>query len=425
MVGDGYPSPKSMPFPGTDHLDLAFTPLTNGLMPSQPPPSDFEGQTQSRRGSGIATNQLPSDFETARRMSSLDGFDQFTAAVTVDSIVAPIPATLPSQLLMADSMDLSSPPHEFLGHEQLEADGLGLDTTSPRSPQSVADLRFKSPPPPTNIASRRNRGVPAQLNPTALRSYSYGPKTGIDMTKRHEASPMRRISSATGSLPGRIRKPSLGATPRSPLYLERTKDALMRSLQGTTRSPVMGSINMTLSPVTPSDCLASTRQGAREATVSSSTSDDEQRYTFGVPQSSFLRFDSTLKTPPGTPGIGQTLSSEQVAVMEQPPCYYFHPDEPLITPGLGSFGSEEFSMAPTAPGYLVQSQPPTPSFAPGIGPTYFPWVVSGSAPSNTEYTFPGEYMPADVSAKSSPGQPKSKQFQFTQNITPQDFSTEK
>jgi len=103
---------------------------------------------------------------------------------------------------------------------------------------------------------------------------------------------------------------------------------------------------------------------------------------------------------------------------------YVAQDEPLITPGLGSFGSEEFSMAPLAPGYVAHSQPPTPSFPPGVGPSYFPWgVATGSAPGHTEYTFPPEpYMPTDASAKSSPGQPKSKQFQFAQNITPQDFS---
>jgi hypothetical protein len=103
---------------------------------------------------------------------------------------------------------------------------------------------------------------------------------------------------------------------------------------------------------------------------------------------------------------------------------YAQQDEPLPTPSLCSHGGSEldFSMAPQLPGY-VASQPATPSFPPAMGPTYTGFF--GSSLGQTEYHFPESY-PAESSARSSPvAPPRSKQFQFAQNITPQDFSTDK
>lgn len=97
-------------------------------------------------------------------------------------------------------------------------------------------------------------------------------------------------------------------------------------------------------------------------------------------------------------------------------------DEALLTPSLASYGSDDFAslMHAGAPGYLghMGSQPPTPSVTQPLGHGYFP-VTTTSA---QDYTFPGEYgMLAASSVKSSPSQSK-KQFQFTQNVTPQDYS---
>ena len=411
-----YASPAMMPFT-TAQPELGFPALVTSFLPPQAP-AEAEVHIPSPAGSNC-------DHHVGRPMVKLEppmeSYEHFTGAVA-DNIIAPIP-TFPSQLLATDALSV----HLDLKSEELsEHGGLGLgseEVAHTHTPPDSADLRFKSPPPPANIATRRNKGVPAQLNSSALRSYSYGPKTGIDLSKRPEApSPMRRVASATGFLPSRIQKSAFGAAPRSPLYLERTKEAIVRSLHDV-RPPMLASLNTALAPVTTGDGSLSLPQDAREATVSSSTSDDEQRYTFGSPQTGYFRFDA-MKTPPSTPGLGRAFP-EQIVSMDTP-WNYPTSDEALITPGLGSFGSEEFSMAPTAPGYVAQSQPPTPSFASGVGPAYFPWGLNGTAPGHAEYTFPGEsYMTTDVSAKSSPGQPKSRQFQFTQNVTPQDFSVEK
>ena len=83
---------------------------------------------------------------------------------------------------------------------------------------------------------------------------------------------------------------------------------------------------------------------AREATISSSASDEEQRYMLGSAQTPFFGMDA-LKSPPETPGVRQ--------YPEQPVCHnaiegtwsYAPRDEPLVTPGLGSFGSDEFALS--------------------------------------------------------------------------------
>jgi hypothetical protein len=419
FIPDEYPSPKSGPF-SADTSGLGFTTLPPNFQVVPPQSATgFESHISSPVGSvnETAGHAQIHDFDSPHP-GHLHVFGRLDSIP--ENILAPTP-TFPSQLLLAEMAAKEESDSEgVLDHFQcLPAD----ESSAVPTPSDSPDMRFKSPPPPANLASRRNKGVPAQLSTTALRSYSYGPKTGLDMSRADTASPMRRVASATGPLPSRIHKPSVGSAPRSPLYLERTKDALMRSLHGA-RSPVLGSLNTALSPVTSSEC-SMPGQEAREQTVSSSASDDEQRYTFGAgPASSFLRLDSTLKTPPGTPGIASGFPEQMISI--ETPWNYNPPDEQLITPGLGSFGSEEFSMAPSAPGYIIHSQPPTPGFAPNVGSMYFPFTMGGNAASSSEYTFPGEsYTAADCSAKSSPGQPKSKLFQFTPNVTPQDYTAER
>lgn len=408
MAEDQYLSPESLPFqPVHPHPAMLGTPFSI--------PSQSSGMMACSMSGGHLS--IPTFDASNGPVQGLDAFGDFANVVAAGSLsgsVSPVPC-LPSQ-------DLGDAQNElFTGN-------INIEHPSPRSmshqssPDST-DMRFKSPPPPSNIASRRNRGIPAQLSTTALRSYSYGPKTGMDMVRRSDAaSPMRRIVSATGTMPCRIQKPSLNIqAPRSPMYYERTKEALMRSLQQSARSPVMASMPTTLSPVTPSDHPFQGQQTARETTVSSSASDDEQRYTLGPsvqPNPFFSRMESTLKTPPGTPGLARVYS-EQVLGLDSA-WNYVPQDEPLVTPGLGSFGSEEFAMASSAPTYVVNSQPATPSFAPTMGPSYFAW---GS--NNAEYTFPSaSYVGSDASMRGSPLASKSSHIQFTPNITPSDFGSE-
>ncbi|EGO52753.1 hypothetical protein NEUTE1DRAFT_91411 [Neurospora tetrasperma FGSC 2508] len=293
----------------------------------------------------------------------------------------------------------------------------------------IADLRLRSPPPPSDIASRRNLRRPAPLGPLSLRTdcVGNGPKTGIDVAPRRmdNARTIRRMSSATGSLTGRIQK-SLALNsggPRSPFPIDRKKEALLQGIQNVQSPPIMASLNSAMSPMT------------------NGGSDDEQAYTFGScgavsGMSSLPPFKSEagIKTPPGTPGLGVHFRDPFAYSAPADNAWgYVSSDEPLPTPGLCSNGGSEldYSMAPQQQlsGY-VTSQPVTPSFAAAIGPTYNNvYGTNGGThlARNTEYTFPESYQPESSSRCSPAGQLRAKQqqFQFAQNVTPQDFSHEK
>ena len=314
----------------------------------------------------------------------------------------------------------------------VKAEEAGSPYSMPESPPVASDMRFKSPPPPADIAGRRNLRRPAPLGIMSLKNGSHGPapKTGIDAPRRSDtASPMRRISSATGSLPGRVQKTSFAGSsgPRSPFALDRNKEALLQTLQST-HSPIMASLNSAMSPMSP-DAMGN--RTMRENTIGTNASDEDQGYTFGslgaVGSLPLYKAEPNIKTPPGTPGLPVTFQDPfYPSSVEQHTTWSYVPqDEPLPTPSLCSHGGSEleFSMAPQMPGY-VASQPVTPSFPPSIGPTYSNGFF-GSSLNNAEYNFPDSYPP-ESSARSSPGgPPKSKQFQFAQNITPQDFNTDK
>ncbi|KAK0656350.1 hypothetical protein B0T16DRAFT_424946 [Cercophora newfieldiana] len=289
----------------------------------------------------------------------------------------------------------------------------------PASLPASVDLRFKSPPPPADIASRRNIRRPAPLGLSAMRG-GPGPKTGIDVPRRSEtASPMRRISSATGGLPGRVQK-SFSTGPRSPFLMDRTKEAILQSLRNP-HPQAVASLSTAMSPVSPAD---GNGQELRDNVVVTSASDEEQAFAFGSVNSfPVYKADASIKTPPDTPALA-TNFPEQFFASSAEQAWNFAPhDEPLPTPSLCSHGGSEleFSMAPQMPGY-VASQPVTPSFPPSVGPTYNNGFFGGANLANAEYTFPDSYP--ESSARSSPvGPPKSRQqFQFAQNITPQDFT---
>lgn len=447
---DTEPSPFSFPseseyFPRTTAADYQSL-VTAGPSPGASTPNEHH-----------LSLGLPLDMATTIQQSteSLDAFVPL-AGMTAGS------AAFPSQLL-------DSSPAEVKMERELSRDLSSFDQFSPeslRSPSATPDMAFKVPQPIVGLASRRKMQGPAPLSSTALRSASYaGPRTGMDMPKRSEAtSPigMRRMASATGiSLTGRISKPvSMSAAPRSPLYFDKRggQEALMQ-MATAARSPVMGGgvagfppHSSSAAPLTPITPMVSHHQlqhhghhGMREmSTVSSTSSDDDCRaaaaaaYTYraaavaaasGVATGPFGMDPSIGTTPPQTPGLMSGFPDQLFAAN-----YNFGvsaaDDQPLTTPVLGAFGGHhdvssrhhhhDFS-GPSLhmPSYIANppgSQPPTPSFAPGnVGPAYFALFPG----SNSEYN----WNPSEVqSARSSPVQVQSKPkpLQFT-NITPQDF----
>jgi hypothetical protein len=169
------------------------------------------------------------------------------------------------------------------------------------------------------------------------------------------------------------------------------------------------------------------QQAAGEVAVSVAASDDDQSgYTFGpLDDGNFFKVEQTIKTPPGTPGLPLNFQEHVFSNSADQAWSYVAQDEPLPTPSLCSHGGSEVDFAigrPQLPGYVATSQPVTPSFnTPNIGGSYGFFANAPGPVSNPEYAFQDSYG-ADASARSSPGQPKSKHFQFTQNVTPQDFT---
>ncbi|KAK3362740.1 hypothetical protein B0T25DRAFT_586915 [Lasiosphaeria hispida] len=406
-------------------LPVSFSPIQSQAEYQRPAPYVF-GLSEPHLADSLPAQSYHPMSSHGDMMDESSALDSFPDRGYFSS--PPLPQ-FPSQLL-AESMARGSN-NESLAHQEGFVKPEQLSPCSiPDSPPTLPDMRFKSPPPPADIASRRNMRRPAPLGIPSIRngSHGLGPKTGIDAPRRSEtASPMRRISSATGGLPGRIQK-SFASTagPRSPFTTERSKEALLQSLQSS-HSPIMASLNGAMSPLTPEGLGG---QGLRENTVTTSASDDEQAYTFGTmgAMGAFPMFkaEPNIKTPPDTPGLpGNLQDHHHFFANSVDHAWNFVPqDEPLPTPSLCSHGGSEleFSMAAQMPAY-VASQPVTPSFPPSIGPTYGGFF--GGNMANTEYTFPDSYQP-ESSARSSPGgPPRSKQFQFAQNVTPQDFNTDK
>ncbi|KAL1892768.1 hypothetical protein Sste5346_006851 [Sporothrix stenoceras] len=440
-----YPSPKSLVYQtaNSSHEIPPFAPVMNGA---------YLASAHHNNGS-YSSHASPQHVMGGEQVSehsfeqSLGAYVPFTTAMGVDNVMAHV-GSFQSELLSVDDVpqldkDMALPSYEVPSFDETLSQNFSAAASpgSAHSPASaISDLRFKSPPPPSNIATRRNKGVPAMLNSTALRSQAFGPKTGIDAGKRMEggAPAIRRIASATGLMSNRVQKPSIPTAPRSPLYFERNKEALLQSLQTSATAaasggpPLVRSLSNSTSPVSPSEAMVS-----NNGMVSSGSSDDEHLLPFGSSAANhnpYFATKPTFKTPPGTPGFnGLAQCGEHQRVIDSH--WSFVPqDEALLTPSLGSFGSEEFPMLQSAPGYIMNSQPPTPSVHQPLGHSYFPLRLQGGATSGvqgpssnqTEYTFPSEtYMFPGSAGKMSPGRSKAKQFQFTPNVTPQDYGAEK
>jgi hypothetical protein len=219
---------------------------------------------------------------------------------------------------------------------------------------------------------------------------------------------MRRVASASGTLSGRVQKPMSAMAPRSPFSREHFLQNLQR-----TQSPVLESLSGTASPRV-------LELPTREATVSSCTSDEDGLYMLNSAAPIQLS-EQAIASPPVTPGFHATHFEPVFPYAAAGPLS-FPRDDSCLTPGLASNGSE-FELSLPAPGaYTCASQPVTPSFPGHHGMAHNFWAPLGAnlAPGALEYAFPESL--ADIShGRLSPGPAKAKQFQFTQNVTPQDF----
>jgi hypothetical protein len=304
---------------------------------------------------------------------------------------------------------------QFAGGYPFKSREMPTMSVSQSPPPPPAELCFK---PQRSIAERRKRQRPAELSEFARSSRSQGPRTGIEMGRRLEhPAPMRRTASATGMYPLGISKSSTGSS------YNVKQESLLIGLR-TSGSPTLTTLNTALSPMSPRD---------RELTPATmSSSDDHHSHSFGNFDAHYpVKADPyAIHTPPKTPGLQLNLQPHTFNMSAD--AFGHGLDESLMTPGLVRDGSELDFPGSNASGYhsvprYAASQPVTPGFPPhNFGPSYM-W---GPQPSNNaaEYRFPDSsscYM--ESSARSSPGAhhlAAPVNFQFAQNVTPQDFKVE-
>lgn len=276
-------------------------------------------------------------------------------------------------------------------------EGLTRGPSHGEHPQNTPspDDSFKSPPPPANIASRRNLSHrPATLQAVALKTRSHGPKT-LDGS-------IHRIASLSGSGPGRIQKSSAG--PRSPMSNSK-QEAFYRQYQHGGPLTAHFPIAAPPTPMTPAVIT-------QEPTVSN-CSDDDALVLGGMPSGYLQGWDTeaNLKTPPQSPGmLGNFGASTNFMA-------HYLGEQQVFTPCSQS-GFSEFSPVPGYVDGSDGSQPATP---------LYPHVVSLAHPQNTPFTNGQGRTEYDwdatkpVMSKSPPGHARSRMLQFAKNVTPRNY----
>ncbi|KAI1174907.1 hypothetical protein F4777DRAFT_352993 [Nemania sp. FL0916] len=426
-MSDAYQSPVSMDYTQSDSATFAHT--TGGYAPSKSvndfgvfaPLGHDNNTTEFHDG-------LPRTFElhdgSPRTESSFSGeshnSQQYASIHTTALPSLSTTAMFFSPVSNGDACEMSGSPFDTSASPECH-NGQASHVVAQGMPTPTDS--FKSPPPPANIATRRNMAGPLALQAASLRSRSFNvPKTALDGHKRSDiTSPitsMRRISSATGMGPGRIQKPTAG--PRSPYFGRH--EALM---QYRNQSPI-GSRTSTFpgaappTPMTPA--LFEQHHGQEPTVISASPGDSSYVLGMGLPANLVqeIKEEHDLKTPPTTPGLITDFGTNGYIGNAFSGGFNITTDQPLMTP---FFHSEFPDMtAQNVPGYVETSDgsPSTPVYPNMMGSSLeHPTPFTGNAMANTQYDW--DANESVVSSRSSPGYPRSKQIQFTPNITPQDY----
>ena len=369
----------------TDELESSFNALNQNL-----------GQVATSQCDGLATpdtHSVESGFQF-QFQNMVGGYNSSTATTF------PLSQSSPS----LDSMETSSSNNSVHGHGE-----------HPHNIPSPADS-FKSPPPPANIASRRNIPRPAALQAAPLRNYPNVPRTAMDGLRRldHSKQPLslRRIHSSNG--PGRIQKSSAG--PRSPINMSKQEAWIHQYQHG---GPMTAPFSM-VAPPTPRTPIVMKQQSLQDLVVASSSADDDSMIPSSAVHANFLsEFNAqhNLKTPPQSPGVIGNFGTSNL-IGNPFSSYPDFIDQPVMTP----FG-QEFPGLQGIPDYVNGSDgssPSTPQYAHGSsGPLNTQGAFLANAPVKTEFDW--DTNESVVSSRSSPGQFRSKQVQFAKNVTPNDW----
>ncbi|KAI5865103.1 hypothetical protein GGS23DRAFT_409217 [Durotheca rogersii] len=439
-VPTDFQSPLSFDFSPAEVTNFAHLPIHSNYSHSGPVGNYSSFLPSQQQNVGIAS----SDDQSARLLSNLSSPSEQCLSMNAENAGRPFSGMmdadfsnstaapyLPTHTAMSTPVLSGSPMDTMTGHADSVATPMSEGQVSGLMAQGMTTPgdSFKSPPPPANIASRRNIPRPAALQTASLRSRSHnfgcGPKTALDGSKRVDpsspAATMRRIVSTAGTIHGRIQKSSAG--PRSPMFFNRNPEVLLHHYHS--RSPI-GPATATFpgaAPPTPMTPVVVEQQAMREPTVSSTCSDDSSFLLGGRLSASNLiqefKAESNLKTPPSTPGLLTQFGNPNYpfgAGVE------FHTDQPLLTP----YFQPEFTdlSVRNVPSYAELndgSLPTTPLYPTMIGSLQEHVTYGHNSIANTQFDWDANESVS--SSKSSPNQPRSKQIQFTQNMTPQDYTS--
>lgn len=430
---DEFPTTERARFPETVPHTLGSFAFTNGIY------------SDDRFAEPLLTQPL-----NLQEQQQIQGFSSY---ITIpENSQAPLSnsiPTFPSQLLGGQTCqeDLTPRPFQVQGFPEVNVDG------ERQSPPAGTDLRFKSPPPPSDLATRRSKPRPANLGTSALRDKtSTGPKTAnnTEAVKRLQGSPtaaMRRVASASGLnvLAGRIQKSSQ-LPQRSPLTRNFSIGAtsfLEQNSQMVKQMPLRNRswLSRPRGPPTP----RSPRDMAQENSIQQ---DDGSQHDGQTPQDQNTPSSSSQSESDGgysfdRAGPGCLTTNGLMTNMVSPPETPAHPhgishwsfdvpDDALLTPGFPAFSADAFMQMPQ-PQYvspLTGSQPPTPAFGQFHG---FPYInqspvfemVGPNDMGNGEYFFSESGIPPYAivaSTKSPQDQPKEKTYTFN-NATQKDFES--
>lgn len=428
-----FPSPEhSLPHFNDNQTYSSYSPhFSTGLY--------HENQPLEVQSPEETTNQTPTAFN-----------NPFSSAPS-----APAPqliATFPSQLLPTQSHDelpctneeqhegSSSPEDNSTTSTGFKYDISESDRVSPPSP-----IPFKSPPPPSDIASRRKKVQvkPAALVAETLRTGrpSMGPRTvshAEGFRRPIESpigSPMRRIASAGGNrnvLSGRVFKSGIESSQRSPINFGtfESAGAFMEHNYHNIRNPSLtasSSLNSSLAPPTPMSPRGEMTLGKREG--SRSTASPVESFIFNAGTGGFTTIEGEQSmSPPETPQAPMALNGPHnwthTLDFTEKQWQYDVPDEPLYTPALDTFPME---LHMPQPSYLnSMSQPVTPAFG-QFNPSFMFGHDSPQFTESPKYTLStqtgSEYSFPDASSHYIGLSPtvKQKTFQFS-HTTAADFS---
>ena len=415
---------------------------------------------------GVASQSMPELHASPGETSSHTPtpFNNYSSSSGPDAHGPHIITTFPSQLLPSQSHDglpsCSNDSSDSQSPEDSNSSTLAIgfkydiaesDDSSPPAPT----IPFKSPPPPTDIASRRKKVhiKPAALTAETLRSRPpMGPRTvsHAEGFRRPAdspvSSPMRRIVSAGGNrnvLTGRVSKSGVESAQRSPINLGGSADAgaFIEHNYHTIRHPPSltagSSLNSSLAPPTPMSPREREMTLAKRENSRSTASPSEGGMNFvfnaNVPGCFTIEGDQNLASPPETPqahmALHPSISGWPAGIEFQDKQWHYDvSDEPLYTPAQDVFPLE---LHMPQPSYLTSmSQPVTPAFGQHFNPNFMfghesPQYKHDSpqftlSTQQSEYSFPDNQSHYSGMSSTSP-MTKQKTFQFS-NTTAADFS---